>query len=74
MIEMCAHHWSNTLQPAIQAKMARRFPFVSIDTYLGASRHEFTDHRSHNSHDYIFRIWFDDPVDELEFRLTYQVK
>lgn len=72
MIDMDAYYWSAVLQPAIHKEnMEGGIPWCSIDDYLGASGHEFTDHRRS---DYRFRLFFDNPENELAFRLRYKIK
>ena len=69
MVEIDAHYWRKELQPKI-AKEAG-WNWQSIDSYLNAAGHDFIDSWGPN---YRFRIWFNDPKDEVIFRLRYDIK
>lgn len=72
MIEMDANYWSRNLQPVIQKEwMSAKPRLKSMDEYLGAVGHEFSDYRKPN---YVFRLFFDNTENEIAFRLRYEIK
>jgi hypothetical protein len=68
MVEIDAYYWSTILQPRIAKEMQTH---QLIDDYLNSAGHEFTDFRKP---DYKFRLFFDNPENEVIFRLKYGIK